>query len=83
MTDSLRIAQIDPAMAEPRVKAVLEAQRKQWGAPLNNHLVYARLPELFKGARGMWSALAACGGLDPTLVALLNRRVASLNQCPF
>ena len=78
-----RISPIDPTAAAPRIKAVLDAQSKQWGAPLNNHLLYARVPELFKGVRGMWSAVAAAGGLDPTLVALLNRRVASLNQCPF
>ena len=68
---------------EPRIRAVLEAQRKKWGAPFLNHLIYARRPSIFHGARAMWSGLAASGLLDPKLVALLNRRVAYLNGCEF
>ena len=62
---------------------VLAAQAKTWGAPLVNHLVYARRPTIFRGARGMWGGLEASGLIDTKLVALLNRRVASLNGCEF
>ena len=62
---------------------VLEAQRAHWGAPLVNHLVYARRPDLFRAARGMWTGLNRDRVLDEALVALLNRRVASLNGCEF
>jgi len=78
-----RIDGIDPDDAEPRIKAVLDAQAAKWGAPLRNHLVYARVPELFRGVRGMWSGLDAAKHVDAKLHALLNRRVAALNGCEF
>ena len=78
-----RIDGIDPAQAEPRIQRVLEAQAKTWGAPLANHLVYARRPSIFRGARAMWGGLDQSGLLAPDLVALLNRRVAALIGCEF
>ena len=78
-----RIDKVNPQETEKRIRAVLEAQAKKWGAPLLNHLVYARRPTIFQGARAMWSGLEASGLLDPALVALVNRRVASLNGCEF
>ena len=78
-----RIEGVDPEKTERRVGAVLEAQAKRWGAPLLNHVIYARRPEIFRGARAMWSGLEASGLLDPRLVALVNRRVAALNGCVF
>ncbi len=78
-----RIDGIDPADASGYVARVLEAQRTTWGAPLANHLVYARRPDLFRAVRGMWSALDKEGLLGESLVCLLNRRVASLNGCTF
>ena len=78
-----RIEGVDPEKTERRVRAVLEAQAKRWGAPLLNHVIYARRPEIFRGARAMWGGLEASGLLDPRLVALVNRRVAALNGCVF
>jgi hypothetical protein len=78
-----RVSGIDPAEADDRTAAVLHAQATTWGAPLANHLVYARRPTLFKGARGMWSGLAQSGLLDDRLVALVNRRVAAIIGCEF
>ena len=78
-----RIDGVDPEQTERRIRAVLEAQAERWGAPLLNHLIYARLPEIFRGARAMWGGLEASGLLDPRLVALVNRRVAALNGCVF
>ena len=78
-----RIEGVDPARAEGRIRAVLEAQAEKWGGPLLNHLIYARRPTILRGARGMWGGLEASGLLDPALVALINRRVASLNGCEF
>lgn len=78
-----RVEGVDPEKTEKRIRAVLEAQAKKWGGPLLNHLVYARRPTIFGGARAMWGGLDASGLLDPRLVALVNRRVASLNGCVF
>lgn len=78
-----RIEGVDPERVEKRIKAIFEAQSKQWGAPLANHLLYARRPTIFRGARGMWSGLSGSGLLDPALVALVNRRVAAINGCEF
>ena len=49
-----RIDGADPERSEGRIRAVLEAQAKKWGGPLLNHLVYARRPTIFQGARAMW-----------------------------
>ena len=78
-----RIEGVDPERTERRIRAVLEAQAKKWGTPLLNHLIYARRPSIFQGARAMWAGLDASGLLDPKLVALVNRRVAALNGCVF
>ena len=78
-----RIEGVDPEKTERRIEAVLDAQREKWGAPLPNHLLYARRPTIFRGARAMWGGLEASGLLDPALVALVNRRVAALNGCVF
>jgi alkylhydroperoxidase family enzyme len=78
-----RVPDADVDQLDRSIRAVLEAQAKKWGAPLLNHLIYARRPSIFKGARMMWSGLAASGLIDPRLVALINRRVAFLNGCEF
>ena len=78
-----RVADANIETADKYIKTVLEAQTKDWGDPLLNHLVYARRPSIFKGARGMWTGLAASGLIDPRLGALINRRVAFLNGCEF
>ncbi|MGH3090150.1 MAG: hypothetical protein ACRDSJ_22950 [Rubrobacteraceae bacterium] len=78
-----RIAGISPDQTEKRIGAVLEAQAKKWGSPLLNHLIYARRPSIFNGARAMWGGLGSSGLVDPKLVALVNRRVAALNGCAF
>ena len=78
-----RIDGVDPDQVEKPLRAVLEAQTKKWGAPLLNHLIYARRPSIFRAARGMWSGLDSSCLIDPRLVALVNRRVAALNGCVF
>jgi hypothetical protein len=78
-----RIEGVDPEQAEGPISAVFRAQTEHWGAPLANHLVYARRPTLFRGVRAMWGGLDQSGLLDPRLVALLNRRVAIINRCEF
>ena len=79
-----RIEGVQPGGAgDDYVEKVLAAQAKRWGAPLLNHLVYARRPSIFRGARGMWAGLDASGLVDEKLQALINRRVASLNRCEF
>ena len=78
-----RIDGVNSDQVEKPLRVVLEAQTKRWGAPLLNHLIYARRPSIFRAARGMWSGLDSSGLIDPRLVALVNRRVAALNGCVF
>lgn len=78
-----RIKGVNPEAVESYIKQVLAAQAKKWGAPLLNHLVYARRPAIFRGARGMWTGIDSSGLIDPRLQALINRRVAYLNGCEF
>ena len=78
-----RIEGVDPERVETSIATVFTAQAKRWGAPLLNHLLYARRPSIFRGARAMWTGLDASGLIDPGLVALINRRVAALNGCEF
>ncbi len=78
-----RIAGVDPQQAEGPIATVFRAQTEHWGAPLANHLLYARRPSVFRGVRSMWGGLDQSGLLDPRLVAMLNRRVAIINRCEF
>ena len=78
-----RIPGISEDEAPPPVAKVLAAQREHWGAPLANHLVYARRPDLFRAVRGMWNGINRDRVLNEGLAALVNRRVAALNGCTF
>ena len=78
-----RIEGVDPARAQGQIKAVFKAQTRKWGAPLLNHLLYARRPTIFRGARTMWSGLDSSGLIDGRLLSLINRRVATINGCEF
>ena len=78
-----RIADADVDQADRYVKDVLSAQRKTWGAPLLNHLLYARRLSIFRGARAMWTGIEASGLIDARLRGLINRRVAAINGCEF
>ena len=78
-----RIEDADQQTIEPYIKHVFAAQTKKWGAPLLNHRLYARRPSIFRGVRGMWQGLDASGLIDAKLQSLINRRVASLNNCEF
>ena len=78
-----RVANADIGAADRQITSVLDAQTKAWGAPLLNHLIYARRPTIFRGARAMWTGIDASGLISPALRALINRRVAFLNGCEF
>jgi len=78
-----RVADADVATLDKQIRAVLDAQAKKWGAPLLNHLIYARRPSIFRGVRGIWSSIDASGLVDSKLQAMVNRRVAFLNGCEF
>jgi hypothetical protein len=80
---TMRIDPVDPEKTEPAVAAALRGQAERWGSPLLNHLLYARRPTIFRGVRGMWGGIDASGLIDDQLKALVNRRVATLNGCPF
>jgi len=53
-----RVEGVDPERTDKRIRTVLEAQAEKWGAPLLNHLIYARRPNIFHGARSMWGGWA-------------------------
>ena len=78
-----RIANANVENADRQITSVLESQAKSWGAPLLNHLIYARRPTIFRGVRAMWTGIDASGLITPALRALINRRVAYLNGCEF
>ena len=78
-----RVPDAETESLDRGIRAVLEAQAKKWGGALLNHLVYARRPSIFRGARAMWSGLDASGLIDSKLQVLINRRVAALNGCEF
>jgi hypothetical protein len=78
-----RIKGVEPEAAEGFVGRVFAAQAKKWGAPLLNHLLYARRPAIFRGVRAMWGGIGESGLIDGQLQALVNRRVAALNGCEF
>ena len=79
----MRIPGVDSNEAEGPIRAVFKAQAERWGAPLVNHLLYARRPSTFRGARAMWTGIDQSGLIAGTLQALINRRVAYLNGCAF
>jgi len=70
-----RIDGIDPARAQGPIKVVFEAQIKKWGAPLLNHLLYARRPTIFRGARAMWTGLDFSGLIDGSTVQFSSRQL--------
>jgi alkylhydroperoxidase family enzyme len=78
-----RIEAIDLEKTDHYSREVLAAQKKTWGAPLLNHLLYARRPTIFRGVRAMWTGIDASGLIDAGLRSLINRRVAALNRCEF
>ena len=78
-----RIDGVDQEQVDPATKAAFAAQTERWGAPLLAHLLYARRPTIYRAIRAMWGGLAQSGLLDPGLVALVNRRVATINGCVF
>jgi hypothetical protein len=78
-----RIANVKVEETDQYIRSVLEAQRKTWGTPLLNHLLYARCPSIFRGTRAMWAGIETSGLIEGSLRALINRRVASLNGCEF
>ena len=79
-----RIPPVDIATLPDDLRATLEQQRKLYGEPLYPYLFYARNPDFFRAAQGMWAALQQRTARVPgTLRALINRRVASWNGCEY
>ncbi|MGA9997599.1 MAG: hypothetical protein WBP93_19445 [Pyrinomonadaceae bacterium] len=78
-----RVEGVNPSEVDGYIRKVFEAQAKNWGAPLLNHLIYARRPTIFRGARCMWTGIDGSGLIDGKLQALINRRVAWHNGCEF
>jgi alkylhydroperoxidase family enzyme len=84
MLEGTRIPPVDVQTLPDDLREVLEEQRKRWDAPLYPYLFYARNPAYFRAAQGMWTALQQETKRIPgALRGLLNRRVASWNNCAF
>ena len=78
-----RVKDVDRAAVPPDVEKAFRGQEKTWGTVLAPYPVYARRPTIFRSVQSMWVGLAQSGLVDRGLVALVNRRVASLNGCVF
>src|SRR6516162_11779626 len=79
-----RIPPVDVATLPDDLREALEEQRRLYGAPLYPYLFYARNPAYFRAAQGMWTALQQETKRVPgTFRGILNRRVASWNQCAY
>ena len=78
-----RVRGTDRQHVDASIEKAFAGQERKWGAVLAPYPVYARRPTIFRAVQGMWVALAQSGLIDRGLVALLNRRVASLNGCVF
>ena len=78
-----RISGVKREAVEGAIERAFQGQEKKWGGVLGPYPLYARRPTIFKAVQGMWMGLAQSGLLDRGLVALVNRRVASLNGCVF
>src|SRR5215467_361273 len=79
-----RIPPVDVATLPDDLREALEEQRKRWGAPLYPYLFYARNAAYFRAAQAMWTVLQQETKRVPgALRGLLNRRVASWNNCEF
>jgi alkylhydroperoxidase family enzyme len=84
MPKGTRIPPVDIATLPDDLRAVLEDQRKLYGAPLYPYLFYARNPAYFRAATVMWRTLQQETKRVPgALRGLLNRRVAWWNGCEF
>ena len=87
MLDGTRIPPVDIETAPADLRETLDRLGGQfvcWGEPLYPYLFYARNPAYFRAAHAMWTALQQEAKRVPgTLRTLLNRRVASWNQCEF
>lgn len=78
-----RIKDVDRDRVDSFTRRTFESQERTWGGALLPQLLYARRPTIFRSVQGMWAGLGGSKLLSPPLVALLNRRVASLNGCVF
>ena len=79
-----RIAPVDIETLPEDLREVVEDQCRRYGAPLYPYLYYARNPAYFRAAQAMWTALQQETKRVPgALRGLLNRRVASWNNCEF
>src|SRR5215470_1989142 len=79
-----RLLPVDIETLPDDLREALEEQRKRWGAPLYPYLFYARNAAYFRAAQAMWTALQQETKRVPgALRGLLNRRVASWNNCEF
>ena len=78
-----RVTGVERGQVDASIEKAFQGQERKWGEVLAPYPVYARRPTIFRAVQSMWVALAQSGLVDRGLVALVNRRVASLNGCVF
>jgi alkylhydroperoxidase family enzyme len=78
-----RVSGVERGQVDASIEKAFQGQERKWGEVLAPYPVYARRPTIFRAVQSMWVALAQSGLVDRGLVALVNRRVASLNGCVF
>jgi len=76
-----RISGLEKGQVAPDLQPVYTRQEEFYGAPLYNHQVLARRPQIFRAFRTMWAALEDHALLPARLRDLLNVKVASLIGC--
>ena len=79
----MRIAGADTSGFSGALAAYFQEQAKQYGRTLPSSEILARRPTILLGHIAMSEGLEASGLLPASLKALVNRRVAAHNGCPF
>lgn len=79
----MRMEGIDPARASGELAAFFARQQEDFGMALPSSRLMARRPSILFGLQAFRQGIAESGLLPASLIALINRRVAWHNGCPF
>jgi hypothetical protein len=79
----LRIQGVTKEDAPEEVRAVFEAQEKQYGTLLNTAKVYGLRPTIQKGVQTLQQGILDSGLIPADLRHLLCMKAASINGCPY
>lgn len=79
----MRIQGVDPAQVPAELTGFFAEQTRRFGRPLLSSQIMARRPSILTGLEELAKGIDASGLLPAGLPALVNRRVATHNGCPF